>query len=64
MPFQIVDVASLTSAQLDATVRRWKRRFAAQGIELKLVIVDYLQLVAPTSARKTSTPASPRSRRR
>jgi replicative DNA helicase len=52
MPFQIVDVASLTSAQLDATVRRWKRRFAAKGIELKLVIVDYLQLLRTNEREK------------
>jgi replicative DNA helicase len=52
LPFQIVDVASITSARLDSTVRRWKRRFAAKGVELKLVIVDYLQLIRTNEREK------------
>jgi replicative DNA helicase len=52
MPFQIVDVGSMTSARLDSTVRRWKRRYAAQGVELKLVIVDYLQLLRTNEREK------------
>jgi replicative DNA helicase len=52
MPFQIVDVSSITSARLDSTVRRWKRRFAARGIALKLVVVDYLQLIRTDEREK------------
>lgn len=48
LPFEIVDVGSMTAAKLDSTVRRWKRRFAARGTRLRLVIVDYLQLVRPS----------------
>jgi replicative DNA helicase len=52
LPLQIVDVPSLTSAGLDSTVRRWKRRFAARNVELKLVVVDYLQLLRSTDREK------------
>jgi replicative DNA helicase len=52
LPFQIVDIHSLTSAQLDSSVRRWKRRYAAKDIELKLIIVDYLQLLKANEREK------------
>ncbi len=45
LPFQVVDAGSLTIGRLSMIVRRWKRRFAARGTKLGLVIVDYLQLV-------------------
>jgi replicative DNA helicase len=35
----------MRASRIDATVRRWKRRFAAKGVKLALVVVDYLQLV-------------------
>jgi replicative DNA helicase len=43
MPIQIVDTSAITPARLQSVVRRWKRRFAAQGRTLDLVVVDYLQ---------------------
>ena len=47
LPFQIVDSARVTPARVNTWVRRWKRRFKAQGIELGLVVIDYLQLMDP-----------------
>src|SRR3546814_3188889 len=43
----------LTLAMLGRRVRRHKRRLAAKGQKLELVIVDYLQLMAPSRARLT-----------
>lgn len=45
LPLVIEDVTGLTTAALDRMVRRHKRRFAAKGKKLELVIVDYLQLL-------------------
>lgn len=45
LPIQIIDKAGLTIGQIRSMVRRWRRRFAARGQSLDLVIVDYLQLV-------------------
>lgn len=45
LPLEIVDKAALKLGQLRTRVRRWVRRFAARGIKLELVIVDYLQLL-------------------
>lgn len=47
MPLQIVDMSGLKISKLRALVKRWKRRFAARGHKLELVIVDYLQLMRP-----------------
>lgn len=47
LPFQVVDIGSVQVGRLATMVRRWKRRFAARGQSLDLVIVDYLQLVRP-----------------
>lgn len=46
MPLQIVDVGHMTIGRLGMMVRRWKRRFAARGQSLDLVVVDYLQLLS------------------
>ena len=46
LPLEICDRAGLTLAMLCRRVRRHKRRLAAQGTRLELVIVDYLQLMA------------------
>ena len=43
MPLQIIDTSAITPVRLQAAVRRWKRRFAARGKSLDLVVVDYLQ---------------------
>lgn len=45
LPLEIVDRSSLTLPQLRALVRRWRRRYAARGVKLELLIVDYLQLM-------------------
>lgn len=45
LPFQIVDKGALTLSQLERLVKRWKRRMAARGQSLDLVVVDYLQLL-------------------
>jgi replicative DNA helicase len=45
LPLQIIDRPSLTLAQVRRLVLRWKRRFAARGVTLELVIIDYLQLM-------------------
>jgi replicative DNA helicase len=45
LPLQIVDIPGCNVAKLNTLTRRWKRRFAARGIKLELVIVDYLQLL-------------------
>jgi replicative DNA helicase len=45
LPIQIIDKAGLTIGQIRSMVRRWRRRFAARGQKLDLVIIDYLQLV-------------------
>jgi replicative DNA helicase len=45
IPLNIVDAGSLTIGRLNAIVRRWKRRMAARGQSLDLIVVDYLQLL-------------------
>ena len=47
LPLEVIDIPSLKIGGLATTVRRWKRRFAARGKSLDLVIVDYLQLLGP-----------------
>ena len=45
LPLTVIDAGSLTIGRLEMLVRRQKRRFAAKGVNLDLVIVDYLQLL-------------------
>lgn len=45
LPLQIVDTGQLTLGRLNSLVKRQARRFAAKGVKLELVIVDYLQLM-------------------
>lgn len=52
LPLTVVDTASLTIPRLDGIVRRLARSFAAKGIPLRLVVVDYLQLMS--AGRSTS----------
>lgn len=47
LPMQIVDTGALKLARLATIVRRWRRRFAARGQDLGLVVIDYLQLLHP-----------------
>jgi len=46
-PLWIEDLPGASISRLSAIVRKHKRRLAARGKILKLVIVDYLQLLAP-----------------
>lgn len=48
LPIEICDRGGLTLAMLARRVRRQKRRLAAQGRRLELVVIDYLQLLAPS----------------
>lgn len=45
MPLAIVDRSGLRVGDLRRLVRRWQRRFKAQGSRLDLIVVDYLQLI-------------------
>ena len=45
VPFKIIPLETLTVPQMRRRVRRWKKHFAKKGIPLRLVIVDYLQLM-------------------
>lgn len=47
MPLQILDKQGLKLGRLRTLIRRWARRFQAQGHKLELVVVDYLQLLRP-----------------
>lgn len=45
LPLTIVDVAHVSPAKISRLTKRYKRRYAAAGKKLELVVVDYLQLV-------------------
>jgi replicative DNA helicase len=45
LPLQIVDTGQLSVKRLNVMVKRYVRRFAARGMKLDLVVVDYLQLM-------------------
>lgn len=45
LPLNVIDAGGLSVGRLGTLVRRWKRRMAAQGTPLELVIVDYLGLM-------------------
>lgn len=47
LPMVISDPGGLPIGRLETLVRRQKRRFAARGVPLQLVVVDYLQLLRP-----------------
>lgn len=54
IPLAIVDTGSITIGRLRAMVRSQKRRMAAQGNSLDVVVVDYLQLVRPDSSARSA----------
>lgn len=54
LPLTIIDAALLNIAQLRRSVRRHAARLAAKGSKLELVIVDYLQLLAPSEKGRSS----------
>lgn len=47
IPLEIIDIGQATTGRVNALTRRWKRRMAARGQTLELVIVDYLQKLRP-----------------
>jgi replicative DNA helicase len=51
MPLNLYDESSLSIAELSAKVRRSKRKWASQGQELRLVVIDYLQLMTGDKSR-------------
>jgi replicative DNA helicase len=53
LPLRILDAGSVTMPRLALSVRRHKRKFAAQGKDLKLVIIDYLQLLQASKNAKS-----------
>lgn len=53
LPLSIIDIGSASLSRLNGLVRRHKRRMAAKGKRLELVIVDYLQLVNPDHREQT-----------
>ena len=54
LPFEVIDVGSLTVGRLNMLVRRHARRMEANGHKLELVIVDYLQLLSPDSKGRSN----------
>lgn len=46
LPFTVIDAGHMTVGRLSMLVRRYKRRMAAKGQTLELVVVDYLQLMS------------------
>jgi replicative DNA helicase len=53
LPLRIVDAGMVTMPRLALSVRRYKRKFAAQGKALKVVVIDYLQLLHASKNAKT-----------
>jgi replicative DNA helicase len=54
LPLRILDAGSVTLPRLALSVRRHKRKFAAQGKVLKLVVIDYLQLLVASKNAKSA----------
>lgn len=48
IPFTIIDAPRLTIGALGRRIRRLKRRMAAKGQSLDVVVIDYLQLLSGT----------------
>lgn len=46
LPMEVIQASSLTIARLRALVRRWKRTFEKRGVPMRLLVVDYLQLMS------------------
>ncbi len=54
LPLHIVDAGSMTLGRLEMIIRRYKRRLAARGQSLDMVIVDYLQLLRTDTRRNSN----------
>jgi len=52
LPLHICDTSGLTVTKLERIIRRYRRRMAAKGQTLDLVIVDYLQLMTSAKAKE------------
>lgn len=46
VPLQVIQTPTLTIPRLRGLVRRWKRIFEKRGCPLRLLVVDYLQLMS------------------
>jgi replicative DNA helicase len=53
LPLRIVDAGSVSMARLALSIRRHKRRFKAKSHDLKVVIIDYLQLLQASKNAKS-----------
>jgi replicative DNA helicase len=53
LPLSVVDAGSLTVGRVDRIVRSQKRRMAALGSKLELVVIDYLGLLNPDQASRS-----------
>lgn len=53
-PLRIIDAGSVTMSRLMLGIRRHKRRMAAAGQELRVVMVDYLQLLQPDTRTRSA----------
>lgn len=51
LPLEMVDASSMTLGRVGATIRRVKRKMAAKGQTLNIVIIDYLQLIHSDTKR-------------
>lgn len=54
LPLSVIDAGTLKIGRLDRIVRSQKRRMAALGAKLELVVVDYLQLLHPDERKASS----------
>lgn len=50
-PVQLYDPPTLRIGRLAMTIRRYQRRMAGKGQQLKVVIIDYLGLIQPDNAK-------------
>lgn len=54
LPLSVIDAGTLTMGRLDRLVRSQKRRMAAKGAKLELVVIDYLQLLHCDERRRSA----------
>jgi replicative DNA helicase len=52
-PVTFTDPPSMKLGRLAMTIRRYKRMYAAKGQELRVVVIDYLQLIKPDRLSKS-----------